>query len=328
MPAALPEQTIVDLMLLGLGSELSKRDSLRFLKDTRLMKMSFAIAEGLDLPVTRGWYQYGWFIYGQEITVDRLMAAIDRTPTSEALAQRLQALIAGPAKSLYRELHQEAVRVVERYHRKSTEEIIKEIYSHDAPERFRSLYLANWDYRELTQELTQDALQSRLPGSLWEDYSSSISSMHVAASTFPDGNIRDILFDCSSFLELLVIKADSAPGNLPSGFAEFLQDVGHLYVGRVWRFPAAWIFRETVHGPQAEAAKADMEGYLKTLPAMQRLLASKRDDAKRRSFLPSADEMDTVVERSKERLGRQAAGAVDDLFAYVGGGVDGSGSGP
>jgi len=335
MPAALPEGVLTDLVLLGLGSSLTRRKyDLRYLSATRLMKMVFAVVERLDLPVTRGWYQFGRFVYGLDAPQDRLLAFVGRTQSDDQSIATIRERVARPSDPIavvYKRIYPESNRVVEEFGWRPTDDVVREQYSRDAPEPFRNLYQANWDFLELTKGIMGGlGLQTRLVGSLWEEYSETVSSLHIAISAFPEATIRSLVTDYTSLLELLLVKCDSLRPESHEQFSGFLRKVARVYNERVWRYPASWILRETVEGPRREEARRDMNAYLSSLPTFLHEFDEYRNEAAASGFLPTAEEMDKTVERARTRLGGPAARAVGELLAFVGGIEEGSrgGSGP
>jgi len=314
MPPPLTEERLVDLVLLGLGTELERRDSLGFLSKTRLMKMAYSVIEDLSLPVTRGWYQFGWYVYSGELSEERVFALIGRRATDDASVDEVQRL--AWTSTQYREIQSVAAKIVEGFRFRSTNEMVRELYATEAPESYRDLYLANWDYLEVVRGL-QSAEQTHLAGALWDSVSSRTSSMHGAISQFPDRAIRSLVLDYTSFLELLVIKLDAAGLEPSVALREFVSATAGIYPGGVWRYPASWIFRETVRGPREDEARAQMQAHLGTVSLYARSVDARLREAGNLGFLPTADELDAVVQRARTRLGDRATTAVDNLLTLI-----------
>jgi len=324
----LNEDDVVDLITLA-GTKLSEKQ-LGFVSNSDLhwAKLSCKVAEELDLDITRYWYMYGCYVDSDRATALRASQLRKKNCVPSGDKPSRSSVIDRAKSSDFKELYDNILGVVEKHldiFRTRTDELRLYLYENEAPPRFRPLYLSNFYFTKLIENIY---LGHRAFSDSYNELSDLTTQLHLSlVKSDCEKNCRMAVKQYSFILESIVGKAALAeereekeeatlrsqpykpragvlacPQSPFDGFMgkyrRVLEEKYNYYEEIVWRYPASYIGSITVTGWKKEARNAKL---LATVNDSTNFCAERipviKSGLKENGFLPSIEDRDRLLTR-------------------------------
>ncbi len=259
-----PSEMKISLLILGVLDEClhEMEYSKDYLSKTKIHKILFDVIESLELDITRSWYLRGKFVWGAEKAINLYLNIPNnefKNLVSSDFVEKLCSYI-GITKSKLKETLKMALEKFRVLFTK-LELYLANLYEHDAPEEFRSLYTSHIAFKEKFSELV-DELQQYLsrtsliyyePSSFSVDYvSRSITKLQMEISKLDE--CSDPIIDFLNLFDeiLLGIEEKVIKKELQSEHVDTINQLFGFYDEIVWKLPATYIAIRTIKGPSKE----------------------------------------------------------------------------
>jgi len=262
--ANLENEQAISLLILSVLDECLQEKGYpkEYLSKTKVHKILYDVVEELDVDVTRSWYLRGKYVWGAQEAIEMYVYPSFNLQYSKENFQRFNL-----DKSRVREAVEAAIK---RFEVLFTELMtyLSILYRHDAPEKFRDLYISNLLLKEKFEEFMDELMACVDKSSLLQyltpqisvDYlSSSITKLHLALSKL--GDLADPVLEYTTLIDELIIGAEEKANNgeIKEEHIDFLKRVYSFYDNTVWKLPSTHIAEKTLKGP----GKQQLEEWLR-----------------------------------------------------------------
>ena len=279
------EDSIVETILFALDIELKKRRiNKKYLNEIKVHKIVYNVADNLDLEITRSWYMRGCYVWCAE-PID-LFLNVPEFSFRNVIDHLVKEILA---------ILDDLIDDINVFQLK-TSTFLRELYQKLAPSKFRDLYLANLDFKEMYDSfLNQLSSNQRLffVEADTTEVSSSLSKLHMAiTNTIEDNRILDVFIEYTSLLEkvALGLEEKARNDNVNKEMINFAKHVFEVYDNEVWKLPAIEITKQTIKGPRREdVIKSLSEAFNTTLNRVKVLMKSFEDKVAELNLSPSEE---------------------------------------
>lgn len=257
MPSADNEKILTVAILKGADEYLDEigYPKQRLLK-TKMHKIVFDAAEELDLGITRSWYLRGKYVWGgQEPISAYLNSALDPSKYSTDIFNFI-----GLSKEIIKDA---IIKATKKLNILTTHlnTYLQLLYERDAPEKYKSLYLANFTLNEKLDELLSEligyeentSILTYLEPEISVNYiSHSIVDLHRALPSI--GAVADPIIEYTTLLDEILLGTEEKfnQTRLNVGDIDFLKDIISFYDSEVWKLSATYIAKQTMVGLNKE----------------------------------------------------------------------------
>lgn len=322
------ESCIAELIIDAIAKYMNTHDlDIRYMSDIKLQKIVFKTAEDLNIPLTRSWYMRGCYIHLPEII------------NSNFLQERIN------SKQIKKEdgydlLFKSVSKNIEDIWWTPTDRLLKNLYNTQAPEAYRSIYIANNNILNLNKEINKISGKYHIGSTLakWipldTDYyqrvSENISRLHIELISKKE--FKDVIvpfLEFTNVFEAIYPKLDnllSSNTDISSDIFEFFGLVDDVYYRNIWQYPALTISRETVVGIRKDEIIEDNSARLEGADdKMNYHIEHLKTEASDLDLLPSTKDLETEYKKSVGMLGEDASRKIAEFWkvhSMAGGSTD------
>lgn len=322
------ESRIAELIIDAIAEYMDAHElDIRYMSDIKLQKIVFKTVEYLNIPLTRSWYMRGCYIHIPEIINSNFLQ--ERINNKQIKKEDGYDLI---FKSISKN--------IEDIWWTPTDRLLKNLYNTQAPEAYRSIYIANNNILNLNKEINDISGKYHIGSTLarwipWNtDYhqraAENISRLHIELISRKEfGDVIVPFLEFTNVLEAIYLKLDnllSSNTDISSDILEFLELVDDVYYRNIWHYPALAISRETVVGIRKDEIIQDNSARLEGADdKMNYHIEHLKTEASDLDLLPSIKDLETKYRESVGMLGEDASMKIAEFWkvhSMVGGSTD------
>ena len=301
------EEEAIDLALFTLARALRDSRGISPTVDrTHLVKAVFRLSEEIGLPITRCWFKFGQFVLSESATPERFAQVRDAGIGS--LSNRVSANLMG--------LLQTRAAGLVSFFSQPLAQYLPDNYRTEAPERFREIYITNFECVSFCKRLVQGPDLRGRRTHYADNARPYVTKFHRAVAPFiADSEARSIVMDYTTLLEELVIRYDTLMAAQDfdlRAWNDFFSHATQAYLEKVWTLPAAQIGAETMVGPRAEEEREKMLHTASLGDRYRReFFEPLRNEAEEKGYLPTEADIEGVMSGARQRTSR--ADAIEEL---------------
>jgi hypothetical protein len=314
------EDFVIGLMMRAVAQYAKERNlNIEGLRETKLQKILCKAAGDLNLPITRSWYMRGEYVSNPIIKTSNLRNYYNKRDAGYLTSKQ---------NGIYKTLYNAISSSIDEFWPIETRELLLRLYSRNAPERYKRLYLTN-NYLLSTNNLLKDSLASNevslLNYSIGRNYnyysqaSKNVSKIHVELASKPEfENIIDDYINLTDLLEGVYLRLDilyNLKKTISHDVKDFFIRLNGIYYSDVWKYPALIISKNTMIGIQKEKNIAWCESKLEYANKnMNETIENIETEANDLDLIPTSKDLEIVDRELYASAGENASQCLKEFW--------------